>query len=175
MRRGARRRRVRRRDQHRRRLRHARHVPGPARRRLRTGDRERVEHARARAGLGLGRDRLPRRAGRPAPAHPHAGQRVGARRDPRRGAAAVAAGRGVRGDRAGADRARAGARRRAAAALAAARRAAGARPPARRPAAVDGRVRHRHLRRLLRRGAGDHPARPHRRSRSRRTCSGSTR
>ena len=50
----------------------------------------------------------------------------------------------------------------AAAAQPDARRAARAGPPARRPAAVDGRLRHRDLRRLLRRGAGRDPARAHR-------------
>ncbi len=44
------------------RQRHADHVPRPARVRLCPGHRERVEHGRARPGLGRGRDRLPPRA-----------------------------------------------------------------------------------------------------------------
>ena len=68
--------------------------------RLRAGHGQRLEHRRAGPGLGLGRDRLPARAGRPACPRASARLDVGARRHHRRGAAAGPALVGLQGDRA---------------------------------------------------------------------------
>ena len=65
----------RRHDQHRRGQRHPVHLSGAARLRLRAGHRQRVQHCRPGSGVGGRRDRLPRRAERPAPARDAAGRR----------------------------------------------------------------------------------------------------
>ena len=77
------------------------HVPDPPRVRRTAGDRERLQHDRSGAGLGLRRGRLPTRAGGPAAADPADRHRLARRRRARRGAAAGAPGQGLLGDRAG--------------------------------------------------------------------------
>ncbi len=82
------------------------HVPDPSRVRRPAGHRQRLQHDRPGARVGLRRDRLPPGAGRSAAAGDAPGQRVADRRHRRRRTPAGAAGRRLRRHRAGADPAR---------------------------------------------------------------------
>ena len=154
-----RRRNRRRHDQYGRWQRHAVHLPRPAGVRLLAGDGQRLQHRRARARVGRRSGWLPRRAGGPEPPDRSARQRIRRGGHRRRGAAADPARVGVQGDRAGVHRDRASSDRPATADLASSRA-----PPSPRPrkdwTADDARgLRNGRLRRLFRRGAGDHAAR----------------